>query len=184
MKLLNVIADIGKGLISTHPLGAAAITAVNAFLPADRQLTTNNTGDDVVNAIDSLPQSEQIKLSKINLEVEKERGRTSRYEAMCKADAQETRAKIVNRAMTALIWISVVFILATAYVYVTEGAQAAFSLEMAAVYGTITATFAYVIRAYFGDLRSETESRHSVESGVAPKLKGVAGLIQAFRARQ
>ena len=61
MKLLNVIADIGKGLISTHPLGAAAITAVNAFLPADRQLTTNNTGDDVVNAIDSLPQSEQIK---------------------------------------------------------------------------------------------------------------------------
>lgn len=181
MNLLNVIADVGKGLISSHPLGALAISAVNGFLPADRQISKSNTGEDILDAIDTLTPSQQIQLAHIDLKVEEERGRTSRYEAMCKADAQETRAKIVNKAMSSLILLSVIFVLAVAYVYATKGAEDAFSYEMAAVYGTVTATFAYVIRAYFGDLRTETESRHSVESNQPVKPKGIAGLIRAFR---
>lgn len=185
MDILNILKDVGLGVISATPIGKAALPIINAFLPADKQLGVNATGADAQNAIDGLPPEakQQLLLAKVNLQVEEERGRTSRYEAMCKADGQETRAKIVQKAMNCLIILSLIFVAAVAYVYTELGAEAAFSYEMAAVFITVSGTFAYVVRAYFGDLKAETQSRHGVESGVAPKAGGVAGIINAIRGK-
>lgn len=162
MNIKSILKTVGMGLLSASPFGAAAIPVINALLPDNKKLPASATGNDAKEIIASLPPTEQVKidLAEINLLVEEERGRTERYVAMASSDGQETRAKIVVKAMNTLIGLSVVFVLATVYVYVTEGAAAAFSVNMAIVYGTITATFAYVVRAYFGDLRNETKSRH------------------------
>jgi len=100
---------------------------------------------------------------------------------MCKADGQETRAQLVKWAMLALISFSLIFILAVAYVYATKGAAIAFSSDMAIVFGVVTGTFTYVIRAYFGDLRKETQSRHSLTDDKPRQLTGLSGVIQSLR---
>ncbi|MBL4832612.1 MAG: hypothetical protein JKY26_01450 [Pseudomonas sp.] len=185
MNILNVLKDIGIGLLSATPLGAAALPIINAFLPEDKQLSSSSSGEDAKKAIDGLPPEviQQLSLAKINLQVEEERGQTSRYEAMCKADGQETRAKLVNKAMSCLIALSLIFVVAVAYVYSTKGAQAAFSYEMAAVFITVSGTFAYVVRAYMGDLKTETQSRHHVTSGAPPVATGLVGIMNAVRGR-
>jgi len=162
MNIKDVLLTIGTGIISSTPLGAIALPVINALLPADKKLPIDATGTMATEAIKQLPPGEasKIELAEIQLEVEQERGRTSRYESMCSSDGQETRAMLVNKAMNALIGLSGIFVLAIAYVYINEGAEVAFSYELAAVYGVVTATFAYVVRAYFGDLRTETTSRH------------------------
>jgi len=183
MKLVNVLKEVGIGLLSATPLGAAAIPIINAFLPDDKQLTSNASGEDAQKAINGLPPEakQQIYLANIDLQVEEEQGRTSRYEAMCAADGQETRAKLVNKAMNCLIALSLIFVAAVAYVYTKQGANAAFSYEMAAVFITVSGTFAYVVRAYMGDLKTETQSRHGVESGKPLKASGLAGVINAIK---
>jgi hypothetical protein len=100
---------------------------------------------------------------------------------MTSGDGQVTRAKIVNKAMNCLIAISVIFMCAIAYVYSTEGASVAFSYEMMAVFLAVTSTFAYVIRAYFGDLRSETKSRHQSINNTPVQPTGLIGLISSIK---
>ncbi|MER2490326.1 hypothetical protein [Catenovulum sediminis] len=183
MKLLDVIANVGSAALSTHPLGALAVQAVNAFLPDDEKLSTSDSGEKVLSKVDNMPLNVQVELSKLDLERTKELADADKYTAMCKADAQETRAKIVNKAMNSLILLSLLFVLGVVYVYATKGAAAAFSYEMAAVFVTVSSTFAYVVRAYFGDLRSETESRHAAINNKKPRPKGLTGLISQFKSR-
>jgi hypothetical protein len=83
--------------------------------------------------------------------------------------------------MYALIAISLIFIIAVAFVYYKEGAAVAFSTEMALVFITVSGTFAYVIRAYFGDLKTETTSRHATSNNQLPKATGLAGVIEALK---
>ncbi|MCJ8292902.1 MAG: hypothetical protein MJK15_00715 [Colwellia sp.] len=179
MNIGKFLLDLGSDLISSTPLGAVAMPILNALLPDDMQLGKDATGKDAEAAISKLPPAEaaKINLAEINLAVEEERGRTARYEAMCKGDGQETRAILVNKAMNALIAISIIFVAAIAYVYIEKGAEAAFSVEMAAVYGVGSATFAYVVRAYFGDLRTETTSRHQTIDEKPKALGLLAGLL-------
>ena len=183
MNIKSILKTVGLGLLSTHPLGALAIPVINSLLPGDTQLPEGVSGSDAERLIADLPgsQRDQIYLAEIDLKKTEEEGRTRRYEAMAKSDGQETRAKLVNKAMNTLIVISVAFMGATAYVYVSSGAAAAFSVEMAGVFITITGTFAYVVRSYFGDLRSETESRHRAIDEKPSVAKGLAGIIQSLR---
>lgn len=181
MKVLDVIAQVGSAALSSHPLGALAVAAVNSFLPSENQISVSSSGSEALGAVDTLPKSIQIQLAKFDLDKVKEQADADKYNAMCKADAQETRAKIVNKAMNCLIILSLLFVLGVVYVYATQGAAEAFSYEMAAVFITVSSSFAYVVRAYFGDLRSETESRHSAINGLKPNTKGVAGILKALR---
>ena len=183
MNLKNVLTTVGGALLSSTPLGAAAVPLINAFLPGDEKLPENATGIQAQERIEMLPAGAQSELFalQVELQIEQEKGRTARYKAMCAADGQETRAKIVNKAMNALITISILFICFIGYVYMTDGAAAAFNMEMAAVYGVVTGAFAYVVRSYMGDLRTETESRHNAINGNPSLPKGLAGFVQALR---
>ena len=162
------LASVAASLIPGGPL---ILSAVNALLPDDKKLSETATGAQIADAVDALPPEQRSSLmeKRIDLQIVQEEGMTERYKAMAASDGQETRAKIVNRAMAALMAVTGLFVSATAWVYVERGAEAAFSGEMAAVFATVTGTFAYVIRAYFGDLRAETKSRHqSVDAKPQP----------------
>lgn len=183
MNLMSVLKTVGTGLLVSTPLGAAALPVINAFLPDDKKLNINSTGIDADAAVEALPASarENLLLAEINLEVEEEKGRTVRYQAMSAADGQETRARIVNKAMNSLICLSVMFLMFFGWVYVTKGAAAALSYELVALFVSVTGTFAYVVRAYFGDLRTETQSRHAAIDDKPQPAKGLAGLVAAIR---
>lgn len=163
MNILNILKDVGMGIISASPIGKLALPVINALLPDDKKLPANATGEDAAAIIKSLPPEERskIELAEIDLEKAEIEGQTERYKAMCSADGQETRAKLVNKAMNSLILLSFMFVCAMAYVYVTDGAQAAFSVEMIGAFFAVTGVYAYVIRSYFGDLKVETKSRHA-----------------------
>ncbi|MCF6327556.1 MAG: hypothetical protein L3J21_09735 [Devosiaceae bacterium] len=92
------------------------------------------------------------------------------YDAMSINDSQSTRAKIAEKAMNVLIAITLIFVLSASWVYVSSGAENAFSIEMGGVFLTITATFTYVIRSYFGDIKTEAKSRHRVIDDKPPEI--------------
>ena len=183
MKVLDVFKTIGATALSTHPLGAAAIGIVNAFLPSDSKLPLTATGEQALQVVDQMSGTERASIEIANIQLDQVIVETDaqKYAAMCKSDGQETRAKIVDKAMNALISISIIYILAVAYVYVTGGATLAFSVEMIGVFLSIVAPFGYVVRAYFGDLKSETKSRHNALNKMPEPVKGLAGLITAIR---
>lgn len=183
MDVMSVLKSVGTGLLMSTPLGAAAVPVINAFLPEDEKLNSQSTGADAELAVNRLPPStrEKVMLAEIQLEVEQERGRTARYQAMSAADGQKTRALIVMKAMNALIGLSILFLLFVGWVYVTKGAELALSYELVALFLSVTGTFAYVVRAYFGDLRTETTSRHAAIDDKPQPMKGLAGLISAIK---
>lgn len=183
MDIKSILKAVGGAVLSTNPVGAAALPIINALLPSGKKLLESSTGKDAELLIGALPHSQKTSIlsQQIDLEIEKEKGQTSRYIAMCKADGQQTRARIVVMAMYCLIIQSLIFVAAVAYVYCKDGAQSAFSLDMAGVYLAVSGTFAYVIRAYFGDLKSETESRHATSINQPAPVRGIAGLLNALR---
>jgi len=180
MNILKIIKTIGGAALSTHPLGAAVVAVANGLLPDDKQLDIDTPGAVAMANINSAGEAVKIKLAKIELQETKEQELTKRYEAMTQADGQETRAKIVKDAMRFLCFLSSLFVMTIAYTYSTSGAEVAFNLDMAAVFGVVVSPFAYVVRAYFGDLRTETESRHAAING-NEKLGVIAGLVKAFK---
>lgn len=183
MKALDIFKSIGAAALSTHPLGAAALGIVNAFLPTDKKLPVTATGEQALQVVEQMSGTERASIEIANIQLEQTIAETDaqKYEAMCKADGQETRAKVVVMAMWTQILVSIIFIISVVYVYATEGAELAFSFEMAAVFLTVVATPAYVIRAYYGDLKSETKSRHNALNRMPEPVKGLAGLITAIR---
>ena len=162
MNIKSFLKTVGLGLISSNPMGAAALTVINGFLPDDKKLPENATGEQAQDAIKSLSpdQLAQLELAEIHLAEVEEEGRTARYIAMCAAEGQETRAKVVLIAIWGLISTNLLFMLVIAWVYVERGASEAFSPSLIGTYTVMTGTLAYVVRAYMGDLRSETRSRH------------------------
>jgi len=170
------LASVAASMI---PFGPQILGVVNAMLPDDKKLPETATGSQIADAVESLPPEQRASLmeKRIDLQIAKEEGMTERYKAMAEADGQETRARLVNKAMNALIALTTVFISAMAWVYVDRGAAAAFSGEMAAVFGVFSGTFAYVIRSYFGDLRTETKSRHHVIDSKPQPLGAIAAFL-------
>jgi hypothetical protein len=180
MNILKIIKTMGFAALSTHPLGAAVVGIANSVLPEENKINVEMSGDYAMQHINKAGEDIKIQLAALELQETKEQELTKRYEAMTKADGQETRAQIVKNAMAFLCFLSSLFVISIAYTYSTNGAEAAFSLDMAAVFGVVVSPFAYVVRAYFGDLRTETESRHAAING-NEKIGAIAGLVKAFR---
>ena len=69
MNIKSILKTIGMGLLSSTPLGVAAIPVINAMLPNGKKLPENATGQDASNVIAELPPEQQVKieLAEINL---------------------------------------------------------------------------------------------------------------------
>ena len=181
--ILSILKGAGKIALGATPGGAAVLAAANAILPKDKQLTGDTPADQAIKTIETLKSSDQRAIfeAEAEAEVEIEKQHTERYDLLVNGDGQETRARMADKAMNALIGLSSVFLAFVGTVYFRDGAELAFSVELVAFYGVLTATFAYTVRSYFGDLRSEAESRHQVADNKPRLPKGLAGVIQSIR---
>jgi hypothetical protein len=177
IKLFQALKNIGGDLVKDSLPGKAVVGLVKAFVPEAETMT----GDQLQEAIKALPpeQAAQIELAEIDLAKTEEEARTQRFLAMCQGDGQQTRAKLVNKAMNALIVFTSLFVAFIGWVYIEKGAADAFSYEMTAVFGIIVGPFVYAVRAYMGDLKAEAMSRHAAIDEKPKPGNAVAEIIKA-----
>jgi len=80
----SLLKAVGLGLVSAHPSGRLALTAINAFLPGDKKLKLGATGAEAVAAIEQLSSEDQTKVytAELELEASLDKGWTERFTAM------------------------------------------------------------------------------------------------------
>ena len=159
----------GAALVAgtVNPGVGLAIKAINTFLPADEQLPETATGETALSKLEGLPSDQQAAVLTQYIELQKiqEQGWTSRYEAMCKADGQETRAKIVYMMALILLFETIAF---TTWFFVYPDKV---NGDMWAIFGALTAVPAAVLRSYFGELRTEQANRLGIQQPNPSPLK-------------
>ena len=123
MKFKDILKTVGVGLLSSNPVGASILGAVNMFLPDEKKLPKGSTGAQVNEAVESLLPAQKASLmeKEIDLEIEQEKGWTRRYEAMAKADGQSTRPKIALMMAKVFCGVLLGFMIIIAYAVVKEG---------------------------------------------------------------
>lgn len=185
-KLFDAIKGPALAVASTLiPGGPAILGAVNAFLPADKKLPPEATGQQIVDAVQNLPPDQQAELMKMELQVEIEeiQSWTKIQDSLAQADAAgaSTRPQIARWMAINVCAVIYIFIGAWAYAMFTADSAVLTTIKdswpmMVAVIGTPTA----LLRAYFGMRTKEKQSRYSAASG-QDLNSGLAGLVKAIR---
>ena len=179
-KFLNIAKSLGAGLVSSHPIGAAAIAALNLVLPSDEKIPEQATGQQFDEAFNSLPPEAQASLAekKIDLEIAQEEGWTERYVAMCKGDGQSTRPKIALLMAYAVLLVDGLFAGAAFYALVDGDAVTMTALkDLQWLIVALNAIPASVLNKYFGELRKEQNARlsHKPEGAFSSIIKAFKG---------
>jgi len=186
MKLWDILKKVGTGVVTAAIPGAGpVINAVNAFLPDDKKLPLNATGNQVRLAVESLPpeQAALVMMKEFDVDIEEIRSWTEIQNSLSQADASgaSTRPWIAKLMAMAVFIAVMIFMAAWAYaIFSVESdilAQLADSWEiMLAVLATPTA----LLRAYFGMRTKEKQARYNAASG-QQQAGGLANIISTFR---
>lgn len=184
MKIGDLIKTIGVGILSTNPVGASILGAVNVFLPDDKKLPEGATGADVKNAVDQLSPEQKASVieKQIDLEIHQEDGWTKRYEAMCRSDGQSTRPKIALMMAKVFSAVLLGFMIIIAYAVASEGFKVLDSPYVWQLFATLTAVPAGLLAKYFGELRKEQANRLATSgemkmTNINPLNKIIGGLF-------
>lgn len=166
MKLLDLVKTIGTSVVrNVVPGGGLVVDIVNEFLPKDKKLTSQATGSDISNAVDSLPIKQRAQLMErefdVNLAEIKEGHSTIR--AMLENEAKSThttRPFVIKLFAYALVFVHVVAILFLGYAIIIENENMV-SVTMGGwpYILVLTAPFTTAIASYFGILRKEQGKR-------------------------
>jgi hypothetical protein len=183
------ILQAGVGLAAmAFPPAAAALPVINALLPADRQIPTTATVADVIAGADQVPPDRRAELD-LQLETLLARESVDKLQAMISAETAtaNTRPAIAERMAWAIllsVFGMVVAVLAAVFRGEPQTVQAlGTSWELLVA---ITATPAWVVRAYFGDRTRDKQARLAAASGqsIGEATAGaLAGVIRAVRGR-
>jgi hypothetical protein len=165
--LLEIAKKAGAALIrDAIPGGALIIDALNAALPADKQLPPDTTGDTLA-----------ARLSQLELQA-------NTTVAMLNAEAQSTHTTRPRIALGAF------HVVATVTLTVIAMWAVAIARGDVAMLGAITGGWEFVLAAivpfvgwlnqYFGILRDEHKNRLDAVNGAAPP-RGLAAIVAAFK---
>jgi len=167
MKLSTILNGALTIAGTLHPGIGAAIAAVNAFLPGDKQLPATATGQDVREAADTLSPEQRAEVlgMEIELSIAQEEGWTERYSAMCAGDGQSTRPRIALMMARLLCWATMLLVGVLAYGVYDSGLDSLkdASAGVIGLFGVLTAVPASILAKYFGELRREQNARLGVE---------------------
>lgn len=171
MKLGEILKTAGSIALDVFAPGAREL--VNSVLPDDKKLGPGATGKDAEAGLSwATPQQRaHILEQEIALQVAQEEGWTARYQAMCQADGQSSRAKIALRMANVLCFEILAFTV-WAFVYPEQMA----SPVLWTVFATLTGIPAGLLGKYFGELRREQRNRQ--ESLGAPAMSGLVTRIK------
>lgn len=190
MKLLDIAKKVGLGLLrDAIPGGGLILQAVNEWLPDDKKLPADATGEQVRSAVESMPPEYQAGIINKEFDVEetqiKESNETLRV--MLQADATSThttRPYVAKHAFHVVALVAVVAISLWGYGITTKQAD----LVKAVTDGwpfvaAVIAPFVILLRSYFGVLKQEHRQRLDAAGG-NPTPSGLGGIISAFTKRR
>lgn len=168
LKLAGTIAG------TLNPGVAAAIGVVNQFLPDGKRLPQTSTGQDVIDAFDSLPAEQQAIASKrLDVELGMEQEHTKQIEAAYAHDSSgaSTRPAIAKGSFNVVALVSLAFVV---------GLYADIELPDWPLMATILAPFVLWVNTYMNARKQEKIARYNVATG-NPALGTIASIIQAFK---
>ncbi|WKT59120.1 hypothetical protein Q2E61_09285 [Microbulbifer thermotolerans] len=175
MKIKEILKAAGSVALDVFAPGARE--AINAVLPDKYKLGASATGADAEHALQwATPEQRASILERnIDLQIAQEEGWTARYQAMCQADGQSSRAFIARL----MAWVLALEILAfTVWAFVHS--EMMDSPALWSVFGTLTGVPAGLLAKYFGELRREQRNRQEA-MGAAPASGLLSRVVQQFK---
>lgn len=169
MKLLNILKQVGGGIIKSVIPGSGILGVVNSLLSSGNKLPNDATGDDVSRAIAHLPEGDRLKLLERKFDVKIEKLRT--LQAMLAADAitpHTTRPYIAKQSFHIVAFVTVVVVIMWAVAVGTKND----TMIKAIMEGwpfilAVTAPLVVILQAYFGVLKSEQKNKLDASNGVS-----------------
>ncbi len=187
MNLGDILKTVGSGLIKTLvPGGGLLIDAVNGFLPDDKKLPNDATGQDAQNAINTLtPEQKASVLNKeYDVEIEEIRGFTDRFKAMAEVDASgnTTRPQIAKMMAQVVCFTIIVIVSMYAFAITSHDAEMIRAInEGWPMLTAIIATPTALLRAYFAMRTKEKQHKYEAATGVKPQANLISALIGRFK---
>jgi len=168
MKLLDILKEVGGGILKSVIPGSGIIGAVNNIL-GGKKLANTATGDDVSRAIAELPAEDRATILNREFDVKIEKLKT--LQVMLTADAttkHTTRPYIAKHSFHVIafaivgpisIWCYAVF---TANTIMAKSIIDGWPFVLAAI-----GPLVYLLHAYFGILKSEQKNKLDASNGVS-----------------
>lgn len=179
--ILKAAAAIAAPLASSHPLGAAALAAINAFLPEGEQLPDKATSRDVTDKIAALPAGQQAALlgQQIEAEVEVERIFAGSVVAMAEVDkAGASTRPYIAKLMAWYFVVSGVLLALALCLAVQEGEESVRALsELWLMVLTWMGLPVALLRSYFGMRTDEKNARYAAAVGQSLPARGALAAI-------
>ena len=191
MKLWDIIKTVGSAAlqVALPGTGSLIVGAVNELLPDDKKLPAGATGDDLNNAIASLPPEQQASVMEKEFDVEitqiKESNATLR--TMLESDAKNphsTRPKIALEAFYVVAFISILVVSMWAYAILKQDEK----LVKVIVDGwpwvlAVIGPFVGWLNNYFGTLKQEHKNKLDAANGSSTPA-GIAGILSSIIKRR
>ena len=183
MNLGDILKTVGTGLIASiaGPAAPLIIAGINGFLPGDKQLPENATGEQAQSAIDELsPELRASVLEKqYDVKIEHIKQSYGALNTMLSANAESkhtTRPKIAYQAWLVVGFVTLMFGSSHFYAVVTGDVDMIKALEGSYMFvGFLLAPLIVWLNAYFGVLTNESKDRLNAAQG--HKVDPVSGLI-------
>jgi hypothetical protein len=178
----QILKTVGSGIIrQIFPAAGAVIDVVNGFLPKDKKLPNNATGEQVQSAIDTLgPEDKAALMSKeLDVEMAEINGWSDVVGSLADADktGNTTRPRIAIMMAWAVLLTVVVFLVGFIYAVVSSDDRILQTIsESWEVMGIVLATPTALLRGYFGLRTKEKTARYATATG-QPQVSGVAGVL-------
>lgn len=185
MNIWDIVKTVGTGIVATLPGGPLVLGAVNALLPDDKQLPDTATGQQIGNAVSTLPPEAQVELLSKEFEVDithiKESHSTVR--TMLESDAanpQSTRPHIALGSFYVVAFAVVIIVSVWAYgVAMADNAMVKAVVDGWPFVIAVLAPLVTLLHAYFGVLKREHKNRLDAAQGISAP-SGIAGILSAL----
>ena len=189
MKIWDIVKTVGPRVLDVVAPGSGVILqAVNAFLPDDKKLDVNTTGDQLGAAIASLTPEQQADLMgrEFDVRIVELQETHSTVRAMLESDAQNphtTRPYIAKQAFHVIALSVVMTVSMWAYAVGAGNVEMVKAIQdgWPFVVG-VNGTLATLLLAYFGVLRKEHKQKMNAANGL-PTEEGLTGLVNAIRGK-
>ena len=184
MKIWDIIFKAGKVALSVVAPGA--VTLINEFLPEDKKLPENATGEQAKTAIESLPpeQAAQIFSKELDVEITEIQEYTKVISALAEVDKTGSSTRpFIARLMAWQVFLSGMFFSSSlSYAIITQDSEMIGQLQTTWPLAlAILATPTALLRAYFAMRTKEKKARYDMTAHVEPQGNTLSQIIGMFK---
>jgi len=186
MDLKNILVKAGSAVLSSViPGGGLIVELINSFLPGDKKLPKDATGEQAISSIQTLSPDKQFELfsKELDVEIEGIQSFTAVQQALAQADSSGSSTRPAIALMMAKVTCFVIMIFSTILsvaiildkVAMIQNVQNLWPLAL-----TIIGTPTMLLRQYFGKRTEEKKARYELAGGNHKPgfLENIVGLIK------